>query len=110
MLDGVGAGAVAVAKAPQLAELLAEANVPVCLRNAWQSGKQVAPNVDAADDLAVSPAPACGVSLGSCLLQRGLQVVMSHRANVSAVHALVKETCGQVCVQRPVPESLRCLH
>ncbi|ESA34018.1 tetratricopeptide tpr-2 repeat-containing protein [Leptolyngbya sp. Heron Island J] len=86
-------------EARELAELLINKGIPVCILNACQSGKQVR----AGDESAVE------TSLGSRLMAVGVQMVvaMGYSVTVSAAALMMEKLYGQLFAQKGIPEAIR---
>ncbi|MEM9450171.1 MAG: tetratricopeptide repeat protein, partial [Cyanobacteria bacterium P01_E01_bin.6] len=129
-LEGEQKGNADPVEAEELADLLTNKGIPICILNACQSGKQVrsagatsqSPNDAAADSEADASAiigahgcaPLQGIdgretSLGSRLMAAGVQMVvaMGYSVTVTAAALMMKTLYSQLFAQQGIPEAIR---
>ncbi|NET33075.1 MAG: tetratricopeptide repeat protein [Cyanothece sp. SIO1E1] len=113
-LEGAGKGKAEPVEAQELAGLLTNKGIPICILNACQSGKQLrAPlsNGDNADtpNEDIAEVEAHETSLGSRLMAAGVQMVvaMGYSVTVSAAALMMAKLYSQLFAQNGIPEAIR---
>ena len=114
--EGENKGKAVPVEAAELTDLLTGKNIPVCILNACQSGKQIRlDKTEEIDDNKVKVGKGARLqysnetSLSSRLLQAGMQMVvgMSYSVTVSAAKLMMKELYGQLFNNQPITEAIR---
>ncbi|MGB3495373.1 MAG: tetratricopeptide repeat protein [Elainellaceae cyanobacterium] len=124
-LEGDRKGQADPVEAQELADLLTNKGIPICILNACQSGKQVRtpPSVGANGDASSpdhpdsdlpiqnpkSPIENSETSLGSRLMAAGIQMVvaMGYSVTVSAAALMMKTLYSQLFAQKGIPDAIR---
>jgi tetratricopeptide (TPR) repeat protein len=120
-LEGESKGNADPVEAQELANLLTNKGIPICILNACQSGKQVRQEPAASEDTAseiLSEMPdrainpeidARETSLGSRLMSAGVQMVvaMGYSVTVTAAALMMETLYSQLFAQRGIPEAIR---
>lgn len=98
VLEGDAKGQSDLVEATELADLLTGKQIPVCLLNACQSGKQVS-NVESYRE----------TSLGSHLMRAGMQMVvaMGYTVTVSAARILMEHLYRHLFEGKPFPQAIQ---
>nr|MDJ0601267.1 tetratricopeptide repeat protein [Crocosphaera sp.] len=114
--EGENKGKAVPVEAGELTNLLTGKNIPVCILNACQSGKQI--RLDKTEEIdenkvklgkGVRLQYSNETSLSSRLLQAGMQMVvgMSYSVTVSAAKLMMTELYGQLFNNQPITEAIR---
>ncbi len=114
--EGENKGKAVPVEAAELTALLTGKNIPVCILNACQSGKQI--RLDKTEEIEENKITvgkgarlqySNETSLSSRLLQAGMQMVvgMSYSVTVSAAKLMIKELYGQLFNNQPITEAIR---
>ncbi|PZO45296.1 MAG: Tfp pilus assembly protein PilF [Shackletoniella antarctica] len=120
-LEGETPGQSDPVEAQELAHLLTNQGIPVCILNACQSAKQVRQNLDVGsqksedggDDLQLqtlnSNIQNPETSLGSRLMTAGMQMVvaMGYSVSVTAATILMEKLYAELFTQKPLAEAIR---
>ncbi|MEO0394353.1 MAG: CHAT domain-containing protein [Cyanobacteria bacterium P01_A01_bin.137] len=111
-LEGKTKGKADPVEAGELAELLINKGIPVCILNACQSGKQVRAGSSTAsleEEGESEETSAVETSLGSRLMAAGVQMVvaMGYSVTVSAAALMMEKLYGQLFAQKGIPEAIR---
>ena len=122
-LEGESQGKADPVEAQELADLLTNQGVPICILNACQSGKQLRLRSaaglggEAAEKEAAEKEAAAGevlpeareTSLGSRLMTSGVQMVvaMGYSVTVSAAALMMEKLYGELFAERGIPEAIR---
>ncbi|MBE9067100.1 CHAT domain-containing protein, partial [Leptolyngbya cf. ectocarpi LEGE 11479] len=111
-LEGETKGQADPVEAGELAELLINKGIPVCILNACQSGKQVragSPTIPLEEEGESEETSAVETSLGSRLMTAGVQMVvaMGYSVTVSAAALMMEKLYGQLFAQKGIPEAIR---
>ncbi|MGB7314626.1 MAG: CHAT domain-containing protein, partial [Nodosilinea sp.] len=126
-LEGETAGQSDPVEAQELAHLLTNQGIPVCILNACQSAKQVrsvganghSPNAEDAEESPPAPLNKGGAegggiqnpetSLGSRLMTAGMQMVvaMGYSVSVTAATILMEKLYAELFRQKPLAEAIR---
>ncbi|MGF1524543.1 MAG: CHAT domain-containing protein [Leptolyngbyaceae cyanobacterium] len=106
-------------EARELADLLTNQRIPVCLLNACQSAKQVRRETEDAEGSPLAPLDKGGAagggiddretSLGSRLMTAGMQMVvaMGYSVTVTAATILMEKLYAELFAQQPLAEAIR---
>ncbi|MGK7879152.1 MAG: CHAT domain-containing protein, partial [Crocosphaera sp.] len=114
--EGENKGKAVPVEAAELTALLTGKNIPVCILNACQSGKQIRlDKTEEMDENKVTVGKGARLqysnetSLSSRLLQAGMQMVvgMSYSVTVSAAKLMMKELYGQLFNNQPIAQAIR---
>lgn len=111
-LEGEQKGKADPVEAQELADLLTNKGIPICILNACQSGKQVRGSQAGVEDEGALPSGDIDIretSLGSRLMAAGVQMVvaMGYSVTVSAAALMMAKLYSQLFAQQGIPEAIR---
>ncbi|MBD2427836.1 tetratricopeptide repeat protein [Phormidium sp. FACHB-1136] len=115
--EGEAKGKADPVEAEELAKLLTNRGIPICILNACQSAKQVKSTPVGAHSSASTPDPlqntdplqSTETSLGSRLMAAGVQMVvaMGYSVTVTAAQVMMEKLYAELFAQRGIPEAIR---